>query len=67
MTLEGTSIGSGISQGIDVLSKSGPEAYRENGGKIIVLTDGMEHFRPKIEEAMIKVKKKMLFINVIFT
>ena len=50
--LLGTSIGSGILKALAVLSQSGPLNGRSRGGKIILLTDGEEHFRPKINESL---------------
>jgi len=48
----GTSIGSGILAALSVLDESGPINNRNRGGKLILLTDGEEHYRPKINETL---------------
>ena len=48
----GTSIGSGILKALDVLSQSGPKRLRGFGGNIIILTDGLEHNQPKINDTL---------------
>ncbi|XP_078481065.1 uncharacterized protein LOC100182654 [Ciona intestinalis] len=54
-TVVGTSIGSGIVKGLEVLETSGPRSLRGSGGSIIILTDGLEHNNPKINDTIERV------------
>jgi len=52
--ITGTSIANGIEEALYLLSTSGPELLRGYGGNIIILTDGLEHNRPKINETILE-------------
>uniref|UniRef100_F6SEY1 VWFA domain-containing protein n=1 Tax=Ciona intestinalis TaxID=7719 RepID=F6SEY1_CIOIN len=56
-TVQGTSIGSGIMKGLEVLETSGPRSLRGSGGSIIILTDGLEHNNPKINDTIERVRE----------
>nr|XP_018672742.1 uncharacterized protein LOC100182654 [Ciona intestinalis] len=56
-TVVGTSIGSGIMKGLEVLETSGPRSLRGSGGSIIILTDGLEHNNPKINDTIERVRE----------
>ncbi|XP_076812313.1 uncharacterized protein LOC143459166 isoform X2 [Clavelina lepadiformis] len=64
-TVKGTSIGSGILKALDVLSQSGPKRLRGFGGNIIILTDGLEHNQPKINDTLSDVKASGVTVNTI--
>lgn len=46
--IAGTSIGSGVLEAIKVLRGSGPSHMQKRGGTILVLSDGLEHNKPKL-------------------